>query len=58
MPSIQTVDDAVLPLYGLGAAGERGVDRVLEWFAADVARTTSLLGAGIVADLERDLQDC
>ena len=29
-------------LYGLGAAGERGVDRVLDWFRADVARTMSL----------------
>ena len=29
-------------LYGLGAAGERGVDRVLEWFGADVVRTMSL----------------
>jgi L-lactate dehydrogenase (cytochrome) len=42
-------------LYALGAAGERGVDRVLDWFAADVARTMSLLGAGTVADLDRDL---
>ena len=44
-------------LYGLGAAGERGVDRVLEWFAADIARTMSLLGTGRVADLERSLLD-
>ena len=42
-------------LCALGAAGERGVDRVLDWFAADVARTMSLLGAGTVADLDRDL---
>ena len=28
-------------LYGLGAAGERGVDRVLDWFAADLRRTMS-----------------
>ena len=42
-------------LYGLGAAGERGVDRVLEWFRDDVLRTMSLLGAGTVADLDRSL---
>jgi L-lactate dehydrogenase (cytochrome) len=44
-------------LYGLGAAGERGVDRVLAWFRADLARTLSLLGAGTVADLDRSLLD-
>ena len=44
-------------LYALGAAGERGVDRVLEWFAADIARTMSLLGAGTIADLDRSLLD-
>jgi L-lactate dehydrogenase (cytochrome) len=44
-------------LYGLGAAGERGVDRVLDWFRADLARTMSLLGVGTVADLERSLLD-
>jgi L-lactate dehydrogenase (cytochrome) len=41
-------------LYGLGAAGERGVDRVLEWFAADVVRTLTLLGVGSVKDLDRE----
>jgi L-lactate dehydrogenase (cytochrome) len=44
-------------LYALGAAGERGVDRVLEWFHADMVRTMSLLGAGTVADLDRSLLD-
>ncbi len=44
-------------LYGLGAAGERGVDRVLEWFRADLTRTMGLLGAGTVADLDRALLD-
>ena len=42
-------------LYGLGAAGERGVDRVLEWFRGDLARTMSLVGAASVADLNRSL---
>ena len=42
-------------LYALGAAGERGVDRVLDWFRADVIRTMSLVGAGTVADLDRSL---
>ncbi|HKH04800.1 MAG TPA: alpha-hydroxy acid oxidase [Acidimicrobiales bacterium] len=44
-------------LYALGAAGERGVDRVLEWFRADLVRTLSLVGAGTVADLDRSLID-
>jgi L-lactate dehydrogenase (cytochrome) len=44
-------------LYGLGAAGERGVDRVLDWFRADLIRTMSLVGAGTTADLERSLLD-
>ena len=44
-------------LYGLGAAGERGVDRVLDWFRADLARAMSLLGVGTVADLDRSLLD-
>jgi L-lactate dehydrogenase (cytochrome) len=42
-------------LYGLGAAGERGVDRVLDWFRADLMRVMSLLGAATVADLDRSL---
>jgi L-lactate dehydrogenase (cytochrome) len=42
-------------LYALGAAGERGVDRVLDWFHADVTRTMTLLGASTVADLDREL---
>jgi L-lactate dehydrogenase (cytochrome) len=42
-------------LYGLGAAGERGVDRVLDWFAADLRRTFALLGCTTVADLDPSL---
>jgi L-lactate dehydrogenase (cytochrome) len=42
-------------LYALGAAGERGVDRLLEWFRADIVRTMSLLGAGSIDELHRDL---
>lgn len=44
-------------LYALGAAGERGVDRLLEWFRADVVRTMSLLGAGTIAELDRSFLD-
>ena len=40
-------------LYALGAAGERGVDRMLDWFAKDIARTLSLLGAASIAELNR-----
>ena len=44
-------------LYALGAAGERGVDRLLSWWRDDVRRTLALLGAGTVADLDRSLVD-
>jgi L-lactate dehydrogenase (cytochrome) len=44
-------------LYGLGAAGERGVDRVLEWFRADVVRTMTLLGVERIGALDRSLLD-
>lgn len=42
-------------LYALGAAGERGVDRLLGWFRSDMERTMSLLGTGTIAELSRDL---
>ncbi|HEY1737437.1 MAG TPA: alpha-hydroxy acid oxidase [Acidimicrobiia bacterium] len=44
-------------LYALGAAGERGVDRVLEWFRADMVRTMTLVGAPDVAALDESLLD-
>ena len=44
-------------LYALGAAGERGVDRLLSWWGDDVRRTLALLGAASVADLDRSLVD-
>ncbi len=44
-------------LYGLGAAGERGVDRVLEWFGADIVRVMTLVGASTIGDLTRDPLD-
>ncbi len=42
-------------LYALGAAGETGVDRVLQWFRADMVRTMNLLGVGSIAELDRTL---
>jgi L-lactate dehydrogenase (cytochrome) len=42
-------------LYGLGAAGERGVDHVLGLLDADVRRTMALVGASTVGDLGRGL---
>jgi L-lactate dehydrogenase (cytochrome) len=42
-------------LYGLGAAGERGVDHILGLLAADVRRTMALVGARRVSELSRDL---
>jgi L-lactate dehydrogenase (cytochrome) len=44
-------------LYALGAAGERGVDRVLEWFRNDVERVMTLLGADSITTLDRTLLD-
>ena len=41
-------------LYGLGAAGERGVDHVLAMLDADVRRTMALIGASTIADLTPD----
>ncbi|HEX2405537.1 MAG TPA: alpha-hydroxy acid oxidase [Acidimicrobiia bacterium] len=41
-------------LYGLGAAGEAGVDHVLDLFAADVERTMALLGCRTVKELDRE----
>lgn len=42
-------------LYGLGAGGERGVSRVLDWFLADMIRTMSLVGVERVDQLDRSL---
>ncbi len=42
-------------LYGLGAAGERGVDHVLATLLTDVRRTMALCGASSVGDLTPDL---
>ena len=44
-------------LYGLGAAGERGVDHVLAMLHADVRRTMALVGAATVDDLIPELVD-
>jgi L-lactate dehydrogenase (cytochrome) len=44
-------------LYGLGAAGERGVDHVLALLDADVRRTMALLGTPSIADLGRHVLD-
>jgi L-lactate dehydrogenase (cytochrome) len=41
-------------LYGLGAAGERGVDYVLELLRSDMRRTMALVGCRTVADLSRE----
>jgi L-lactate dehydrogenase (cytochrome) len=42
-------------LYGLGAAGERGVERVLHWLHDDMVRTMHLVGAACVRDLDRSV---
>ena len=42
-------------LYGLGAAGERGVDHVLAMLDADIRRTMALIGAREIGQLDRTL---
>jgi L-lactate dehydrogenase (cytochrome) len=42
-------------LYGLGAAGERGVDHVLEMLRQGVRRTMTLAGARTIADVGPEL---
>ena len=42
-------------LYALGAAGERGVDHVLDFLAEGVERTMALSGAQQLSDISRDL---
>ena len=41
-------------LYGLGAAGEAGVDRVLEWLLDELRRTMALIGATTIADIDSE----
>ena len=41
-------------LYGLGAAGEPGVDHVLRLLATDMRRTMALVGCRTIADLSRE----
>jgi L-lactate dehydrogenase (cytochrome) len=41
-------------LYALGAAGEAGVDQVLELLSSEMRRTMALIGCSSVADLDRD----
>jgi L-lactate dehydrogenase (cytochrome) len=42
-------------LYGLGAAGEQGVDWVLQGMKADMKRVMALMGATRIDDLNREL---
>jgi L-lactate dehydrogenase (cytochrome) len=42
-------------LYALGAAGERGVDRLLGWWSDVVGRTLALLGAASISELGPEL---
>lgn len=40
-------------LYALAAGGERGVDRLLDWFSSDMTRTMTLIGAASVDRLDQ-----
>jgi L-lactate dehydrogenase (cytochrome) len=42
-------------LYGMGAAGERGVDHVLDLFRAGLERTMALTGRTAIGEIDRDL---
>ncbi|MGI9612345.1 MAG: alpha-hydroxy-acid oxidizing protein, partial [Acidimicrobiales bacterium] len=42
-------------LYGLGAAGERGVDHVLQFLVEGMERTMALSGTQQVSDITREL---
>jgi L-lactate dehydrogenase (cytochrome) len=42
-------------LYALGAAGERGVDRLLDFLRAGMERTMALTGVRTVAEIDRTL---
>ena len=41
-------------LYALGAAGELGVDWVLEWLTGEVRRTMALLGVTSIDEINAD----
>jgi isopentenyl diphosphate isomerase/L-lactate dehydrogenase-like FMN-dependent dehydrogenase len=42
-------------LYGLAAAGQAGVEVVLEMFRAEVGQTMALVGASQISDIDRSL---
>ncbi len=42
-------------LYAMGAAGERGVDYILEFFREGIARTMALSGRTTIAEIDRSL---
>jgi L-lactate dehydrogenase (cytochrome) len=44
-------------LYGLAAAGEAGVDQVLDTLASDMRRTMALIGCATVKELDREYVD-
>jgi L-lactate dehydrogenase (cytochrome) len=44
-------------LYGLGAAGEAGVDHVLDILASDMRRTMALIGCPTVKELDQEYVD-
>jgi len=44
-------------LYGLGAAGEQGVDHVLDFLASGLRQTMALSGCQTIDDITRDMVD-
>jgi L-lactate dehydrogenase (cytochrome) len=42
-------------LYAMGAAGERGVDQILDFFRDGIARTMALSGRTTIAEIDRSL---
>ena len=43
------------PLYGLAAAGEKGVNRAIELLRTETARTMAMLGARNIAEVDPSL---
>ena len=44
-------------MYGLGAGGEAGVDRVLAIFGSELERAMALLGCATIADIDPSMVD-
>lgn len=53
--SVPTCAQLVADLYGMGAAGERGVDHVIKFLDEGIRRTMALSGRRSIEEIDRDL---